>query len=475
MLGLGLLTLSAGRFAGYYGLILQKHIFNEWRGTDIDEPLGRPAPKPALSLESLQRFILNAGRDTKVIKSPAKLSANPILSLQSTALERCAALIKRACGGELSSDLVDELASKNFLQAFQEIPFDNPNQADEVLCSHGKLIGVAYANDASNKVLQKNLTAWVRTLALAGDAHTVSTPDSEVSLAIYPNPCQQLSTRLAAVHSIEGFLSSVWKFSSKDTSSPAPLGVYLALWDTLVDDDEDVRDLGAKIASQLLSRTASVAGTETNHHLSLSPPATRPRLVQLMLDHYSQSSSLWREAIWRLTGMSTFQGMLQDTTAAGSSDFICSWSVMLEVAKTPDTALFVEEKQNLYIDEVEEARFWADALSAISSAEALADMLRRTLATWTTRGLAFLSSTVEDEQDGPFGWTSKPEVFTLGMRLILAAKVLICHATKADTCKTILKDILRKGTEGQLHDLWIAEILELLTCAERLEGLVLRP
>ena len=123
------------------------------------------------------------GRGTEKEESP---SFNPILSLQSTALERCAALIKRACGGGLSSDLADELASKRFLQAFEEIPHDNPNQADEALCSHGKLIGVAYANDAQNEVLGKNLTAWVRTLALAGDAHTVSTLDSEERLAIYP-------------------------------------------------------------------------------------------------------------------------------------------------------------------------------------------------------------------------------------------------------------------------------------------------
>ena len=296
-----------------------------------------------------------------------------------------------------------------------------------------------------------------------------------MKLVIDFKPCQESSTRLAAVHSIESFFHSVWKLSSKETSSLATLGVYLALWDALVDDDEEVRDLGANLASQLLSRRASVGGTETNHRLSLSPPATRPRLMQLILDHYAQSSSLWNEAILRLTGMCTFQGMPQDIAAAGSSGFICPFSAMLELAKTPDTALFVEEKQNLYIDEVEEARFWADALSKISSAQSLVDMLSHTLAIWTTEGLAFLASTIADEQDGPFGWTSKPEVFTLGMRLILAAKVLISHGTKANTCKILLKEILQKGIERQLHDLWIAEVMELLKTAERLETLVLMP
>ena len=415
-----------------------------------------------MSLESFQQFISNAGRGIEEKESPAKPSVNPISSLQSTALERCAALIRRACRGGLSPDLVDELGSKVFLQSFQEIPYDNPNQADEALCSHGKLIGVAYANDRQNEVLQKNLTAWVRTLALAGDAHTVSSSGSEVRLVIDPKSCQELSTRLAALHSIEGFFHSVWKLSSKNTSSPAPLGIYLALWDTLVDDDEDLRDVGARIASQLLSRRASVGGTETKHHLSLSPPAARPRLMQLILEQYNLSSSLWIEALVRLTGELTFQGILEKKTDVGSSTLIRPLSVMLELAKTPDTALFVEEKQNLYIDEVEDARSWADALSEISSAESLRDMLDHTIAIWTTEGLAFLASTVADEKDGPFGWTSKPEVFTLGMRVILAAKVLISHGIKVNDCKMLLKDILQKGLEGQLHDLWVAEIVELL-------------
>ena len=239
-----------------------------------------------------------------------------------------------------------------------------------------------------------------------------------------------------------------------------------------MDDDEDVRDLGAKIASQVLSRRASMGGS----HFSLSPPATRPKLMQLMLDLYEQSGSLWREAVLRLTGISTFQEVLQNNAAATRSRFIRPFSVMLELARTPDTALFVEERQNLYIDEVEEARFWADALSEMNSAESLIDVLSVTLAIWTTEGLAFLASAVADEQDGPFGWTSKPEVFALGMRLILGAKVLISHGIKVNTCKTLLIEILRKGLERQLHPLWIAEMLDLLnTAEERLASLVLRP
>lgn len=97
-----------------------------------------------------------------------------MLALQSAALERCADLIKLACGGGLSSDLLDEMASKKFSQSIQKLPLDSPYQADEALRSHGRLIGIAYANDAKNVMLHKNVAAWVRMLVLAGDAHTVS-------------------------------------------------------------------------------------------------------------------------------------------------------------------------------------------------------------------------------------------------------------------------------------------------------------
>lgn len=172
-----LLTLCdflTGRFARYFGLILQKHIFNEWRGTDIDQPLGRPAPEPALSLESLQQFISNGGPKTNSKGLPNKPSLNSMLALQSAALERCAELIKLACGGGLSSDLLDEMASKKFLQSVQKISLDSPYQADKTLRSHGRLIGTAYANDAKNVMLHRNVAAWIRMLVLAGDTHTVS-------------------------------------------------------------------------------------------------------------------------------------------------------------------------------------------------------------------------------------------------------------------------------------------------------------
>lgn len=272
---------------------------------------------------------------------------------------------------------------------------------------------------------------------------------------------QELSTRLAAVQSIEGFFTSLRKFASKDTSSQELLGLYLALWDILADDDEDVRDLGASVVSQLISKSPSAGKAETERHLSLSPAAARPRMMQFIIYHYARSSTLWKEAVLRLVATSTSQQMLLYDTAAANSCPIRTFSEMFQQARTLDTALFVEEKQNLYIDEVEEARYWANALSYSASLEA-AKLLTPTLSIWTIEGLAVLARAIAGGEDGPFGWTSIPEMFALGIRVILAAKVLMSRGIEVGRCKSLLEDILQEASKRQLHDLWVAEILEAL-------------
>ena len=131
-------------------------------------------PKPTLTLESLQQFISAGGKSEAGGHQLSEPVSNVSVTLQSHALERCAGLIKRACGGGLSSKLIDDLASKKFLQSYHRIPYESPQQVDEALRTHGRLIGTACAGNAENEVLQKNLAAWVCMLALAGDAHTVS-------------------------------------------------------------------------------------------------------------------------------------------------------------------------------------------------------------------------------------------------------------------------------------------------------------
>ena len=275
---------------------------------------------------------------------------------------------------------------------------------------------------------------------------------------------QEPSTRLAAVHSIEGFLDALLDLSSEKATSAALLGVYIALWDALVDDDEEVRDPAARLASKLLSQSLSLNRNEKPQHLSMSPASVRPKLMEFIKSQDIWANHLCQEAVLRLSETSASQRLSSGTSSEAITSCIRPFSEMMSEARTPDTALFVEEKQNLYIDEVEEARCWANVLSISENAE-IATATISTLSTWTLDGLVHLARVIAGEEDGALGWTSKPEVYTLGMRIISAAKVLIHREVEVDRCTMLLKDILHKGTKNQLHDLWIVEIREVLEAA----------
>ena len=252
--------------------------------------------------------------------------------------------------------------------------------------------------------------------------------------------------------------------SSDKATSAALLGVYIALWDALVDDDEEVRNLAARVVSKLLSRSLSPHEEEKPRHSPMSSASVRPKLMEYIKTQDMWAKRLCEDAVLRLSGASASQRISSGTSSEAITSRIRPFSEMMSEARKPDTALFVEEKQNLYIDEVEEARCWANVLLTSKYAE-IATTAISTLSTWTLDGLAHLAEVIASNEDGPLGWTAKPEVYTLGMRIISAAKVLIHRRVEIDRCTMLLKDILHKGTKNQLHELWIVEIHEVLEAA----------
>ncbi len=270
------------------------------------------------------------------------------------------------------------------------------------------------------------------------------------------------------------------------------LGVYLALYDRLIDDDEDVREIGAELISKLLSKL-SERGERSSVTRSVSVPAARSQLLQIICKEWNRSLKLWTEAMRRLVpfyapskrhpevldpgnGSETVDGDSSDTHESNVIRFT-PVRVVLDEAMTPDTALFVIEKQNLYVDEVEEARTWSQMLIDLRPLE-LADRkeLQRLgdhFVTWTTDGLSVLTETTNTETDGPLGWTSKPEVFTLGLQVILAARVVLCSKTwgfsneAKDLCKKRLEELLAVGSMNNLNEFWITEMENLLGTCDR--------
>lgn len=263
--------------------------------------------------------------------------------------------------------------------------------------------------------------------------------------------------RFAAVLSINAFKTILRPDTGLPNTSGALLTVYLALYDTLNDDDEEVRDFGAGIVSWILSTTSTHIPSN-----SIVAPAACHLLSVFLAHSYSGSANLAIHAICRLTGHTREDEFMQSSNSATAVSFTPVHD-LLASARTEDISLFVEEKQNLFIDEVREAETWSRVLTQLSKSAYDARVATEFL-DWIVKGLDALTEVSNIEVDGPLGWTSKPEVFTLGMRIILGAGVVQHWSTAgvfgaADACVLERLEQLRDaGRKSFLHEMWIDSI-----------------
>ena len=139
-------------------------------------------------------------------------------------------------------------------------------------------------------------------------------------------------------------------------------------------------------------------------------------------------------------------------------------------AQKMQIAVFVEEKQNLYFDTVREADDWAALIVQIDP-NCWNPILIAALDTWTIDGLTYFIEKFERSHDsGALGPTSKPEVYTLWMRIILSARVLMTPSASAtakgtgkeNTCRALLEKLLELGRQRLLHELLVDRILFIL-------------
>ena len=262
------------------------------------------------------------------------------------------------------------------------------------------------------------------------------------------------------------------------TPHPQLLRVYLALYGSLVDDDEDVRDQGARIVSTILSVTTSPVADKDSTTMSLSPSAANTELLRFLCESYRGSMLLCVESICRLTGMnfpldSTSAIILDNEPQSGEGKSILHlrpvFDLFLEALKT-STVVFVEERQNLYIDTVSEAEHWAELLCCLDH-NAWPSGLASDLETWTMEGLAHILETLQNSIDGALSPTSKPEVFALYTRVLLAAKVVIMRGSlhvssnekgKENACVGLLQKLLDLGRSRFFHSLLLHRIEEIL-------------
>lgn len=434
--------------------------------SDLPPTAEKNGPNVRTSVELRSRLISDNWRDfAEYLQQPC--SAQPANALEAAAKGRCRSLVKsvddsieRRYGQiAISHTILVDLQSHGLPQ--------NPAEADRMLTDTGRSLAfLSRGNEQLAGVNSSRVGSWSRALRLAQNEHAVS--------AMMTCRCfwtetlfQEISTRRAAIDSLTAYLDIPQDTPSETKPLSEMVDLLLILHDSLLDDDEDVRDTGAATVSKLLSSAASKDDSETIR-IPLMVPAARHHLLGLLKKRSRNSAILWTEAVQRILGMRSSQLLTKSPEQAPRRPLFTSPRALLERLKPDDTSLFVEERQNLYIDEVQEAGVWLDVLLSLHPRAVDLGILRQ-LHRWAAEGTDALIEAAERETDGPLGWTSKPEVFTLGVRIIHAAEASICLAEHeslgvdgSGVLRSRLEKLLAVGEESSLNAAWLRMIRKAL-------------
>ena len=260
---------------------------------------------------------------------------------------------------------------------------------------------------------------------------------------------QGLYSREAAALAISR-MNLLWHYLSKK-NSPQSCELSIAVYDLLNDDDEEIRELAAQAASRIVT-----CSNRRGVRIPLQPAEARQQLLKFMVKRWSRDPRFAKEAFSRAFGISPSQYL-------GLAEQLSAYTA-------PDTALFAEEKPNLYIDDAQEVKVWSHVLLNMSAAT-LPKHLVRDLGQWVTDGLDTLSRELESEES-VLGWNAKPEVFTLGLRSVRGAEVLLVASeqgvllsVRPSTVRLRLMQFDRAVRTYQANPLWAEEVEQVLNRA----------
>ncbi|KAL8732091.1 MAG: hypothetical protein Q9166_003045 [cf. Caloplaca sp. 2 TL-2023] len=369
-------------------------------------------------------------------------AAKAVFALELAAKARCRSTVGNLDTSNRSRRCVTNLGRTIFADlGARGLPW-HPEHADRMLRDTGRFMATLSPGGGQGHIHTSSMVAtWSRAMKLAQDEHA------------------EISTRQAAIDSLAEYYKRI-KDQTTVTNPPLEdVNLFLVLYDSLLDDDEDVRDSGAAAVYKLLTSVAPENEGE-DVPIPLMVPAARHQLLKSLQTQCRNSSILWTEAMRRVIGIALPQ------LPNYSLDHLRQWlhltspRTLLENLKPDDTALFVEEKQNLYIDEAQEAGIWADVLLSLDQTAIQIDILRQ-VKKWSVEGLCALIEVAKKEIDGPLGWSSKPEVFSLGVRILHAARAVIRFSedqtlgADGDALRGQLERLLLVGEEGSLNPAWL--------------------
>lgn len=252
-------------------------------------------------------------------------------------------------------------------------------------------------------------------------------------------------SRQAAVHGL-AHLDQIWPRLAQHSSADQLFrSICLSVYGLLNDDDEEIRIEAAKSAHKILSAdaTSAVSGPSV-------PLVATQQLAELLARRWPDCPDLFGVAISRAFG-----------TISQEKDSV---EQQLQSFEKAEYALFAEEKQNLYIDDVRETRIWSKVARHMSSsavqAAALAD-----LSNWTVAGLEVLKAKFEKDNDGPLGWSSNEDAFLLGLKVVHATEVSLqlserglVSQEESIVLKSKLLALLQAVQEHAGNVLWMREV-----------------
>jgi hypothetical protein len=267
-------------------------------------------------------------------------------------------------------------------------------------------------------------------------------------------------------------LSHIWTLlSDSKSTSTLLLGLSIILYDLLNDDDDEIRDAAAiattrlllaqpvksivnKIPTMPIVKKSVVINPPRDPSLVVKPAVpilTAYRLAKFLATHFNDSPFLIAEALRRLTGARSITSL-----------FSTPFADTLAEERKEDNTLFSIEKRNLFKDDTLDTALWSRVLRLLDATAVPAGYVEE-LKKWVLDGLTELAETARSEDDGALGWTSKAEVFTLGMRVICAAEVLLeWGGVDAGSIKKALRELANvDGGEG-IHGLWVEKIESVL-------------
>ncbi|KAJ9639502.1 hypothetical protein H2199_006537 [Coniosporium tulheliwenetii] len=220
--------------------------------------------------------------------------------------------------------------------------------------------------------------------------------------------------RYAAVSSLNS-IRYVWGTPdpSHHTAS-ALLNLMLVTYDALNDDDDEIRDVATKVVTRI------IAGPRYRDGMAdVVPLVASQRLAEYLAKTYPGSRDLCEEAVHRVMGSVSPLDVLQQT-------------------QKDSTVLFVQEKQNLFIDDVKEVVIWSRVLKSLSD-EAVMRGRAAYFSKWIWSGLNVFMDAAKAERDVE-GRRSRKGSFE-GSRV-----------------RRLLREFADVGEASEVHELWLERI-----------------